>query len=347
MHIQELVDNVKGKNDVGFVVWLFSCWSLVGILLFIPFWIFMYVIVVLPMALIFEPKNTMVSLVDYIKNKLGIEVNANKKTIINNHIASQENQKQQSKTQKKTPESHTASNEYETDDEIESDGNDVLYHLLWSLWGIGAISHYFIKDTYKFSGNTFLFIWIIGFVIAVTAVILKREKFFSLVHIGFVLIVPFSFVFWLSVLYGLKEPNTIANIQPSNNPTINQAKHQSTLANDEINQILDNAVAVVKPTLPVQVDASTKLVDVKADKAMRKLQYIMQANLNSGELSLSEEDFQKIKNSAFLGEAKDEFCLESETKLALQNGIELDYLYYTKDGNYMGKVNINRQDCGY
>lgn len=240
------------------------------------------------------------------------------------------------------------SGEYEVEyDDMESSGNSTLYDLLWGLWGVGAISHYFIKDTYNFSGAVFVFIWLLGFIIAITAVILKREKFFSLVHIGFVLIVPFSFVFWLSVLYGLKEPNITANIQPSNNPTTNQVKHQSALTNDEINQILDSAVSAVKPTLPIQVDENTELVNIKADKAMRKLQYIMHANLNSSELSLSEEDFQRIKYSGFLGETKDEFCLENETRIALQKGIELDYLYYAKDGNYMGKINIKRQDCGY
>ena len=67
--IQELIDNINGKNKVGIIVWFLSLWNLMGILLFIPFLVMMYIMII-PFLLIMEPKQALISLLDFIKSKL-------------------------------------------------------------------------------------------------------------------------------------------------------------------------------------------------------------------------------------------------------------------------------------
>lgn len=67
--IQELIDNINGKNKVGIIVWFLSLWNLMGILLFIPFLVMMYIMII-PFLLIMEPKQASIFLLDFIKRKL-------------------------------------------------------------------------------------------------------------------------------------------------------------------------------------------------------------------------------------------------------------------------------------
>ncbi len=67
--IQELIDNINGKSKVGIIVWFLSLWNLMGILLFIPFLVMMYIMII-PFLLIMEPKQALISLLDFIKSKL-------------------------------------------------------------------------------------------------------------------------------------------------------------------------------------------------------------------------------------------------------------------------------------
>lgn len=385
MHIQELVDNVKGKNDVGFVVWLFSCWSLAGILLFIPFWIFMYVIVVLPMALIFEPKNTMVSLVDYIKNKLGIEVNANKKTIINNHIASQENQKQQSKTQKKTLDKHTVNDDYTVDDEIDKEiknhqENMLCYNLLWLAIITGFVAQFFIKPQYSFSDTMFVCVWLIGFLFSAYSVFVTKQRFRDY-NLLFVIIAPFAIIFWSELVFGFFDnkkyysPKETAEMV-SYIKQQEQKKHSNHLINTTIDEMNSKGVENFHKTQIFQnsVEATRQILGDNPSDAQITSHLENMASLMNGNLPIMVDEYTQMFKVTIIGKTviynykvtnienfvniPNNAIQEHKNNMMNSNmcanmghmlkyGVTLSYNYYAVNGDYLFTVDIAPSDCGY
>ncbi|OOR87004.1 hypothetical protein LP109_05520 [Moraxella bovis] len=118
------------------------------------------------------------------------------------------------------------------------------------------------------------------------------------------------------------------------------------VSDDELYAVLESEIVEIKPTLPVKVDNETFIVDIQLDKAMRRINYISRFSRNKDELLLSDEYFQKRKQSVFVSN-DDNFCQNEAVKQTLVNGIEMRYVYYSNDGYQIGKYNITRQDCGY
>lgn len=262
-------------------------------------------------------------------------------------------------------------NDDETDDEVENIGNQILYNLLWTIWGIGIISQFFIKDTYNFSGSTVLFIWLIGFVIAVTSIMLKREKFFTLVHIGFMLFVPFSFAFWLSVFYGLMyggdEPKLTTNTQT--NITLNQViddiqskgvenmhqtkTHQNIVeqtqqylgsnpSDEKLQAYLQKIVDDTNPNLPIMVEQN-----VRADSMHRFGKILMHYFTITDIQSSIGTNFDQNTVNELKIELMNSANICKNNGHILKYGVSLSFSYYAINKDKLFDVLITPQDCGY
>lgn len=279
------------------------------------------------------------------------------------------------KPQKPTSRRHihpsVVSDEYDTEDEVESFGNSTLYYLLWGVWGIGILSQFFIKITYDFSGSTVLFIWMIGFAVAITAVILKREKFFSLLHIGFMLFVPFSFVFWLSVFFGFIHGNDTAKLTTNTQTkiTFNQAindiqskgvanmyqtqTHQNVVkqthqylgnnpSDEKLQAYLQKMVDDTNPNLPIMVEQN-----VRADSMHRfgkiLMHYFTITDIQSATGTYFDESVVRELKMELMTSAN--IC--KNNGYILKYGVSLSFTYYAINKDKLFDVLITPKDCGY
>lgn len=234
----------------------------------------------------------------------------------------------------------------EVDDEMEGENkshqeNMAVYALLWVAIIAGPVARFFIEPQYQFSTTMFGWMWLVGFIISVYAVFVTGQRFRDY-NLLFIFMAPFAIIFWFSVLYGAMYGKSTP--KTTDNNKINTA---SKLNDDELFALLDDVVTQGKKEMPIKIDEATSLTDVKIDRAMRKIKISATVIFNNNVIQMNEQSFQKLKATALSQGYQSPVCQGIGIETAFKNGIQVDYMYYSQDGYYLGKYTITRQDCGY
>lgn len=266
-------------------------------------------------------------------------------------------------------EKYTSNENY--DDEINKETknhqeNMICYGLLWIAIIAGFIAQFFIEPTYQFSTTTFGIIWLVGFIVSIYVVFATRQRFRDY-NLLFIIIAPFSIIFWLSVVSSsvANKDNENKELKIQKGDIINEFKNsdpkdwnknqkwqqvnkstQNELGNnpssEQIRQLLDGIAEELSQDMPLKIDDNITATDVLATETDGKLTLY---SFYEVARPIYNVDTENLKSRMI---REQNFCKVNET--LLRYGITLIYVYSNNtDKGYNGKyqLNFHPQDCGY
>lgn len=111
----------------------------------------------------------------------------------------------------------------------------------------------------------------------------------------------------------------------------------------ELKKNIQSTVDEMQPLLPLKFGEHVTLSEVKAE-GVRLVYYYAITNISIEKQKLNDAQIEEMKSASYEG-VKVGVCASSDTRMILDAGGELGYIYIDMDGKEIMKFAVNKDDC--